>query len=182
MDSRDTTTERIDELEEVWEQALADASRRAHGAGRADIARYLDLRRRNDLLRRTAIDWLHAIFTDLAGDANRVSAGIQIERHDNHRFRRGSATMVGTQLIFRRGVRALILESGWPRAPRDGIVRGDGLACANIKHVGRARLNEELMLFKTRTDSPQWVVLKDDVKSPLQYADLRKHFLVLTQS
>ena len=172
----------MDDLEEAWEQALAEASRRAHGAGRADIARYLDLRRQNDLLRRTAIDWLNAAFTALAADANRLSAGIQIERHENHRFRRGSATMVGTQLIFRRGVRAVIIESGWPRAPRDGIVRGDGLACANIKHLGRARLNQELILFRTRTDSPQWVVLKDDTQSPLRDSDLRKHFRILTQT
>jgi hypothetical protein len=36
----------MNELEEAWELALAEASRRAHGAGRADIARYVDLRRR----------------------------------------------------------------------------------------------------------------------------------------
>src|SRR5262252_5927110 len=97
----------MNELEDAWELALAEASRRAEGAGRADIARYLDLRRRNDLLRRTGIDWLNAALTSLAADANRASAGIQMERHEDHRFRRGSATMVGTQLILRRGVRAL---------------------------------------------------------------------------
>src|SRR5436190_3468842 len=76
------------DLEEAWELALAEASQRAQKAGRADIARYLDLRRRNDLLRSTAIDWLNAVMTSLAGDANRSHAGIQIERHESHRFRR----------------------------------------------------------------------------------------------
>ncbi len=172
----------VNELEEAWELALADASHRAQRAGRADIGRYLDLRRRNDLLRRTAIDWLNATFTALAADANRVSAGIQIERRDDHRFRRGSATMVGTELTFRRGVRELTLESGWPRTPRDGIVRGDGLACANIKHLGRARMNDELVLVRSKTDSPQWYVLKDDQRSLLDDSCLRRHFSFFAQS
>jgi hypothetical protein len=171
----------MDELEDAWELALAEASRRAVASGRADIAQYLDLRRRNDLLRRTAIDWLNAAFTSLAGDANRIRAGIQIERHDDHRFRRGPATMVGTRLVFRRGVRALTIESGWPRTPRDGIVRGDALACANIKHLGRPRMNDELVLVRSRTDSPQWWVLKDDERWPLTESVLRRHFSVLSQ-
>ena len=50
----------MSELEDAWEIALAEASQRARGAGREDIARYLDLRTKNDLLRRTAIDWLTA--------------------------------------------------------------------------------------------------------------------------
>lgn len=170
------------ELEEAWELALAEAAHRAQTAGRADIATYVDLRRRNDLLRRTAIDWLNATFTALAADANRVSAGIQIERRDDHRFRRGPATMVGTQLTFRRGVRTLTIESGWPRTPRDGIVRGDGLACANIKHLGRTRMNDELVLLRSKTDSPQWVVLKDDERTLLDDSLLRQHFSFFTQS
>ena len=172
----------MNELEEAWELALADASHRAQSAGRADITKYLDLRRRNDLIRRTAIDWLNATFTALAADANRGNAGIQIERHDNHRFRRGPATMVGTQLTFRRGVRALTIESGWPRAPRDGIVRGDGLACANIKHPGRARMNDELVLVRSKTDSPQWFVLREDERSLLSDSLLHRHFSFFTQT
>ena len=58
----------VNELEEAWEVALAEASQRAQSAGRADIAGYLDLRRRNDLLRRTAIDWLNGTFTALAAE------------------------------------------------------------------------------------------------------------------
>ena len=82
------------ELDEAWELALAEAKRRAHAAGRADIAEYVNLRARNDLLRRTGIDWLLKSLTTLAGEANRRGAGIQIEQQDAHRFRVGSATMV----------------------------------------------------------------------------------------
>ena len=171
----------MNDLDEAWELALAEASRRAHGAGRADIARYLDLRRENDFLRSIAIDWLNGAFTSLAADANRHSAGIRIERHENHRFRRGSATMVGTRVILRKGVRALTVESGWPRTPPDGIVRGNALACANIKHLGQARMNDELVLVRSRTDSPQWFVLKDDEHSILTDAFLNRHFSLFTK-
>src|SRR5437588_13073494 len=127
-------TSRITELDEAVELALAEAKRRAHAAGRADIAEYVNLRARNDLLRRTGIDWLLKSLTTLAGEANRRGAGIQIEQQDAHRFRVGSATMVGTRVTLRNGVRTLTVESGWPRTPRDGFMRGRGLACAKIQH------------------------------------------------
>ena len=173
----------MSELEEAWELALAEATRRAHAAGRADVARYLDLRAQNDLLRRTAIDWLTATLTSLAGEANRNGAAIQIERQDPHRFRRGSATMVGIQLTLRRGVRALSIESGWPRTPRDGIVRGNGLACANIKHFGRRQSNAELLLVRSANGSPEWFVLeKNGRRSRLTETDVRTHLSVLTET
>src|SRR5260221_13763885 len=103
---KESSGKQMSELEEAWEIALAEAARRARTTGRADIASYLDLRSKNDLLRRTAIDWLTATLTALAGEANRKGAGIQIERRDSHTFRRDSATMVGTQLTLRRGVRS----------------------------------------------------------------------------
>src|SRR2546421_3280125 len=170
------------ELDEAWEVALAQATQRAQGAGRADIARYLDLRKRNDLLRRAATEWLIDAVFSLAADANRAGAAIQIERSENHRFKRASATMVGTQLTLRRGVRALMIESGWPRTRRDGIVRGNALACANIKHLGQPRKNEELILVSSVKGSPQWFALKDDKRSLVTESDLRRHFLNLTQS
>ena len=170
------------ELDEAWEVALAQATQRAQGAGRADIARYLDLRRRNDLLRRAATDWLIDAIFSLAADANRAGSSIQIERTEDHRFKRASATMVGTQLTLRRGVRTLTVESGWPRTPRDGIVRGNALACANIKHLGQPRKNEELILVSSAKGSPQWFAMKNDKRSLLTEADLRRHFSQLTQS
>ena len=170
----------MSELEEAWELALAEAKQRARGAGRADIARYLDLRSKNDLLRRTAIDWLTATLTSLAGEANRQGAGIQIERRESHSFHRGSATMVGSQLTLRRGVRALSLESGWPRKPVDGFVRGDGLACANLKHFGRPRSNAELILARSLKGVPQWLVLEQPgTRRPFTDTHLRDHFSLL---
>jgi hypothetical protein len=167
----------MSELDEAWELALAEAARRARGAGRADVARYLDLRAQNDLLRRTAIDWLAATLTALAGEANRKGAAIQIEIQDAHRFRRGSATMVGNQLTLKSGVRALSLECGWPRAPRDGFVRGDGLACANLKHFGRARAGAELILARSVKGLPQWLVIeKTGAQTLLTEETVRAHF------
>jgi hypothetical protein len=170
----------MSELEDAWELALSEAMRRAHTEGRADIGGYLNLRAQNDLLRRAAADWLTITFTSLAAVANRHGAGIQIEQKDAHRFRRGSATMVGTQLTLRRGVRALTIESGWPRAPRDGIVRGAGLACANIKHLGRYRSNAELLLARSAKGAPQWIVMeKTEARAPLTGEQIRQHFSIL---
>jgi hypothetical protein len=173
----------MSELDEAWELALAEAQTRAHAAGRRDIADYLNLKRRNDLLRRTGTDWLINEFVLLAGEANRSGAGIQLERHDDHRFSRGTASMVGRQVTLRRGVRALTIESGWPRTPRDGIVRGGGLACANIRHLGRARMNAELLLVSSSKGSPRWFVLDEDEKhSILSQSDLQRHLAILTES
>jgi hypothetical protein len=168
------------ELDEAWELALAQAKERARAEGRADIAGYLDLRRRNDLLRRTAVDWLVDEFVTLAGKANRAGAGIQIERRDPHRFSRRNATMVGRQVKLRRGVRELTIECGWPRTPRDGIVRGGGLACANIKHLGRARANVELLLTPLSKSKPHWLIVEDDDRrSVFAEETLKSHFITL---
>jgi hypothetical protein len=170
------------ELDQAWDVALAQATQRAQGEGRADLARYLDLRRRNDLLRRTATDWLLDAVFALAADANRQGNSIQIERNEDHRFARGAATMVGSELTLRRGVRALTIESGWPRAPKDGVVRGNGLACANIKHLGKARYDDELILVSSAKGSPEWCVVKAGSRSLLTSSVLRYHFKLFTQS
>jgi len=170
----------MNELEDAWELALSEAIQKARVQGRADIARYLDLRAQNDLLRRAAVEWLSTTFTALAAVANRHGAGINIEQKEAHRFRRGSATMVGPQLVLRRGVRSLTIESGWPRTPRDGIVRGRGLACANIKHLGRQRANAELLLARSGKGSPQWLVMEKTADGePLTEALIRQHFSIL---
>ena len=170
------------ELDEAWELALAQATQRAQGSGRADVAQYLDLRRRNDLLRRAATDWLLEAVFALAADANRKGGSIQIERNDDHRFTRGAATMVGTAMVLRRGVRALTVECGWPRTPKDGVVRGNGLACANIKHLGQARYDDELILVTSEKNKPQWCVVKAGSRSLLTGSVLRYHFSRLQQS
>jgi len=170
------------ELDEAWELALAEANNRARAAGRGDIAAYLSLRSRNDLLRRTATDWLIDVTVMIAGKANRAGAGIQIEQEDNHRFSRGTATMVGKRVTLRSGVRALTIESGWPRTPGDGIVLGGGLACANIKHFGRPRANVELLLMRSSKGSPQWFVHdKNGGKTILSEEEIKAHISPLIQ-
>jgi hypothetical protein len=170
----------LSELDEVWELALAEAKRRARASGRADIAQYLVLRAQNDLLRRTAIDWLVDTLTVFAADANRRGAAIQIELSDAHHFSVGPATMVGTKLTLRHGVRTLSIESGWPRTPRDGIVRGNGLACANLIHLGRPRRNAQLLLTRSASGVPQWLIIeRTDTRTALSEDHLREHISVL---
>src|SRR5712692_6512178 len=170
----------MSELDEAWEFALAEAKRRARASGRADIAQYLALRAQNDLLRRTAIDWLENTLTAFAADANRRGGAIQIELQDAHHFRVGQATMVGTKLTLRSGVRALTIESGWPRTPSDGIVRGNGLACANIKHLGQPRANAHLLLARSSSGAPQWLIIeRTESRSPLSEDHLRDHISLL---
>ena len=136
----------VSELEEAWATGLAEAEARARAQGRADIADYLALRSSNDLIRKIAGDWLLAMFANAAGEANRKGAAIQISSEDAHRFKVGNASMVGTRLSLSSGVRQLFVEAGWPRTPRDGFIRGGGLACCHIKHVGIKPANEELRL------------------------------------
>ncbi len=149
----------MSELEEAWAVGLAEAEARARATGRTDIAEYLALRSSNDLIRRIAGDWLLTMFTTAAGEANRAGAAIQISTADAHRFKVGSASMVGTRLSLGSGVRLLIVESGWPRTPRDGFIRGGGLACGNIKHVGIKPANEELRLVLDASGTPSWIVM-----------------------
>ncbi len=164
-------------MDEAWARALAEAERRALDSGRGDIAEYIALRASNDLMRRTGIEWLLSTLTILAGEANRAGNSIRIEKEEGHRFRVGSATMVGTRLTFRSGVRALIVEAGWPRAPADGFVRGGGLACGRIGHFGKRALDEELLLVRSNNGVPEWCVIKEEAaRLPLPEARLRKHF------
>jgi hypothetical protein len=90
--------------------------------------------------------------------------------------------MVGKQITLRSGVRALTIESGWPRTPRHGFVSGDGLACANIKHFGRPRRNEELLLVRSTTGAPKWFILKKNGRALLTEVDVRRHLALLAAS
>lgn len=168
----------MSELDEAWAAALSEAEHRARLAGRADVIEYLSLRNSNDLLRKAGVDWLIAGFTRLAGDANRAGAGIQISRKDDHRFPIGSSTMVGHLLTLSNGVRTLYVEAGWPRVPRDGFVRGGGLACANIRHLGIRQAGQELLLTKTKTGAPAWTSFVNKHFS-LHESDMRRHIAIL---
>jgi hypothetical protein len=166
----------LSELDEAWALALAEAERRARAAGRGDIAEYLSLRASNDLARQAGIGWLLDTFTALAGEVNRAGGSIQLAKQTAHRFPAGRSTMVGTLLTFRAGVRQLLVEAGWPRTPRDGIVRGGGLALANIRHFGNRKSDEALMLVRSESGAPRWVVLEETGARTRLYEDrLRRH-------
>ena len=166
------------ELDEAWAAALSEAERRARLAGRKDVAEYISLKNSNDLLRTAGVDWLVAEFTTLAGEANRAGASIQISKQEGHRFGTGSWTMVGHLLTFTFGVRTLFVEAGWPRTPRDGVVRGGGLAAANLRHLGNKTANEELLLVKSTNGAPAWKSLSKN-HNFLHQSDMRRHLSIL---
>lgn len=166
----------MSELDEQWAIAMAEAERRARASGRNDLADYLTLRASNDLARTTGIEWLFTTFQTLAGEANRAGSSIQITQRDGHRFPVGNATMVGRLLTFSMGVRKLLVEAGWPRVPRDGFVRGGGLASAHLRHFGQRSADEELLLVRTPDGAPTWLVLeKTGERAPLSEARVRRH-------
>jgi hypothetical protein len=167
----------MSELDEAWAAALLEAERQARLSGRKDIADYLSLKNSNDRLRKAGVDWLIAEFKVLAGDANRAGGSIRIATQDEHRFRTGNSTMVGPQLTLMNGVRTLYVEAGWPRTPADGFVRGGGLACASIRHLGIPKANEELLLIKSNNGKPAWQSL--ETKHSLLQADMRRHLKIL---
>ena len=173
----------MSELDEAWASALAEAETRARMAGHVDVAAYLSLRNANDLLRSTGISWLMETFEALAAEANRNGAAIQISKDDKHRFRVENATMVGRLLTLTSGVRQLFIEAGWPRTPRDGIVRGAGLARGNIRHLGIKALNRELLLVQTAKGVPRWVTSRHSESDPgIHESELRTHIANLIGS
>jgi len=168
----------MSELDEAWAAALSEAEQKARLAGRKDVAEYLSLKNSNDLLRTAGIRWLMETFTIAAGEANRDGGSIQISRNNDHRFSVGNATMVGQLITLNYGVRTLFIEAGWPRVPRDGIVRGGGLACANIRHLGLRNVSEELLLAKTSTGAPGWKSLTKP-RPQLHTSDVHRHIAIL---
>jgi hypothetical protein len=170
----------VSELDEAWALALAEAEQRARTAGRGDVSTYLALRSSNDLLRKTGQDWLRAMFTSVAGEVNRAGASIQISSEEGHRFKLGHATMVGSRLSLANGVRTLFVEVGWPRTPSDGFIRGGGLACANIKHLGLKSANEELRLVVDPNGVPRWNVQSHKAEPhEIHEANIRNHIAIL---
>lgn len=171
----------MSELDEAWALALAKAEARA--AGRTDISEYLALRSSNDLIRKTAGKWLLGMFAAAAGEANRAGASIKISTEDAHRFKVGNANMVGSRLSLGSGVRMLLVEVGWPRLPRDGFIRGGGLACSNLKHLGIKLKNEELRLIVRSDGTPSWIAQRKH-GSPLEpqefhETNVRNHIAIL---
>ena len=169
----------MSELDEAWAAALSEAQRRARLAGRGEVAEYLALKNSNDLLRKAGVDWLLAEFTVLAGEANRAGASIQIAKQDGHRFPTGTSTMVGHLLTLTNGVRTLFVEAGWPRAPRDGVVRGGGLAAAQIRHLGIKAANEEFRLSLDDAGTPRWLRQHSQEPNVFHEANVAQHLSLL---
>jgi hypothetical protein len=173
----------LSELEAEWARRLAEAEQRARNVGRSDVADYLALRALNDVARNVGIEWLLATFTAHAGEVNRTAgAGLRLTHADEHRFRVGNSHMVGRRLTLTAGVRILTVEAGWPRTPRDGIVRGGGLAAARISHFGNRRDDDELLLVQNAesdatTPAPRWFVLDANGarRAPFEEERVRQH-------
>lgn len=150
----------MSELADEWEQRLATAKARAQQSGRGDVMDYLNLRAANDEARSAGVEWLLASFANTAGEMNRRAIGISVARQEEHRFPSGNSAMVGPALTLRAGVRSLTIKAGWPRTPQDGIVRGGGLALAQIIHFGNRRADEELLLVREGQAAPSWIVVE----------------------
>jgi hypothetical protein len=165
----------LDGFEEEYEREMAEAQERARAQGRGDVLDYLTLKAANDNLRARGVELLLEAFTALAGELNRHGAGLALARTDAHRFRVGHSTMVGPRLTLSRGLRALTVEAGWPRAPRDGVVRGGGLASACVRHFGDTKAGEDLLLLPA-VEGPRWFVVADTgARTELREAHLRRH-------
>ena len=170
----------MDEFDAELERRLAEAHRQARTQGRNDVADYILLRAANDKLRADGVAWLVETFVALAAEANRAGASLTLERGgggDAHRFQVGNSTMVGTRLVLRAGIRALTVEAGWPRTPRDGIVRGGGLGYARVSHFGDRTAGEEFLLVQGETGAPpRWFALETTgARTELQAERLRRH-------
>lgn len=166
----------LEEFERELNERLAEAEARARKEGRADLLAYLSLRAANDRLRERGVIWLNESFEALAGAANRAGAGLAITREADHRFQAGHTTMVGTRLVLSRGVRSLTIEAGWPRSPRDGVVRGQALAYARVSHFGERASGRELLLVLDERGAPLWLTAEDGKpRAEFSEADLRRH-------
>lgn len=170
----------MNDFDAEYERQLEEARERANSRGRDDVVAYLNLRAANDALRAAGIDWLLETFSAHAGDLNRAGAGLNVTRTEAHRFKVGNSTMVGSRLVFRTGLRTLTIEAGWPRGPRDGIVRGGGLASGLIEHFGNRAAGEELLLVPSDEGPPRWLVLeRTGERAELREERVRRHFTKL---
>jgi hypothetical protein len=171
----------MSELDAEWERRVAEAARAARAAGRADVADYLALRAANDLARAVGVAWLLDAFTALADEAMLGGADLRVARDDPHSFRAAHSTMIGARLTLRAGlVRTLTVEAGWPRAPRDGIVRGNGLARARLSHFGDRAPGEELLLVRAGDAAPRWLTLQESgARTDFDESRAREHLAKL---
>lgn len=168
----------VNELDEIWAQKLSEARLKAQASGRGDVAEYLALRETNDMIRQTSVKWLFDSLLEIAAEANRNGANVQIETESAHRFQFGNAHLGGSLLRVRQGVRCLSIEAGWTRTPADGFMRGGALAVARITHFGISKHNAELFLLQS-DETPNWFAIDKNGKRDLFDArNLQQHFQV----
>jgi sugar phosphate isomerase/epimerase len=172
----------MDELDEIWQRLLDEAAAKAKTTANSDVADYLTLKAGNDAMRSAGCRWLFDSFLELSEEANRRGIRLDVENENPHRFSIGPATMVGSLLRFRLGVRNLTVEAGWTRTPADGFMRGGSLANARISHFGISKANADLMLVRQNENlAPQWFsVQSNNSRNLLSSNDLRQHFKVFT--
>ena len=168
----------MNELDDLWRQMMEQALDKAKQSGKNDIAQYLLLKASNDAIRAAGCKWLFDSFLDLSEEVNRRGLKLDIESENPHRFLLANATMVGSSLKFRHGVRCLTIEAGWTRTPTDGFMRGNALAAARISHFGLPKSNAELALLLQK-DLPEWFTLEPEGRrTGFDSKDLRKHFQI----
>ncbi|MDQ1638374.1 MAG: hypothetical protein QOF62_1713 [Pyrinomonadaceae bacterium] len=182
MSDSETPAPAFHDLDETWANELRDAETRARAAGRADISEYLALRRSNDALRQTACDWLLENFRNMAGEMNRAGASLQITNDDNYKFTVGSAALSGKLLKLENGVRQLLVEVGWPRVPRDGFLRGGGIALGRLRHLGIKSASDQIRLVTSPDGAPRWIVENKSENAEIREANIRGHISILLDS
>jgi hypothetical protein len=182
MSDTETPPTAFSDLDETWANELRDAEARAQAAGRSDISEYLALRRSNDALRRTACNWLLETFRNVAGEMNRAGASLQMSNDDHYQFTVGNTSLSGKLLKLENGVRQLLVEVGWPRLPRDGFIRGGGIALGRLRHLGIKSASDEIRLVTSPEGSPRWLVENKNADSEIREANIRQHIGILLDS
>lgn len=145
----------MNELDEAWSRMLAEAVSNARAAGRDGVADYLALKQSNDAIRQASAGWLFSSFIEIASETNRRNPSLTIEREEPHEFSFRNATMAGSLVRIRLGLRCLTVEAGWTRTPSHGFMRGGALAAARITHFGMPKAGAELVLVRAG-ETPVW--------------------------
>lgn len=164
--------------DDIWQELLREARKRALSDGKESVAEYLELRSRNDHLRSLAIEWLAGIFVEeaLSGILNSPP---EIERIEPHHFEYERARHTGVMHKIQFGVRSLLLEAGWPRNHDDGILYGGALAVGRLTHPGMPKMNYSLALLED-SGRPVWFAGKPEgVRMPVDTLFVRRHILAL---
>lgn len=171
----------MNELDEIWQRMIQDATVKAKSSGNSDVSEYLTLKATNDAIRAESCRWLFNSLLELSEEVNRQGIRLEIENENPHRFSVGHSTMVGSLLRFRRGVRSLTAEAGWTRTPADGFMRMGSLAHARISHFGMSKANAELLLLRQNGNLPEWFLIgANGDRKPFLLNHLRDHFKIFT--